>query len=117
MLAPHPTWQDIAAEKKQTIDDKIPPEWRVGEEQLEKRKKKVVDLPRTCGLMTDRELSITELSAVEILAAIQTQKLTAVETTAAFCKRAAIAHQAVRYTQKHQFHSFLLGVEYATHMA
>jgi amidase len=98
MLAPYPTWQEIAADRKQSIEDKIPAEWRVDPSQLEK--KRVVDVPKTCGLMTERELSITELSAVEILTAIQTRQLTAVETTRAFCKRAAIAHQAVRYTKR-----------------
>lgn len=96
MLAPHPTWQEIAAEKKQSIDDKIPQEWRIGKEQFLTSTKSVLDLPRTCGLMTDLELSITELSAVQLLAVIHSGKLTAVETTRAFCKRAAIAHQAVR---------------------
>jgi amidase len=92
------TWQETASERKRTIEEKIPPEWRVDKTQLEGRR--LVDLPRTSGLLTDKEMLITELSAVEILAAIRERRLTAIETTKAFCKRAAIAHQAVRHPEE-----------------
>lgn len=91
-----PAWQHVAATRRSLIESKIPPEWRVPEELLQS--KNLVDLPRKCGIMTEQELSITELSAVEIVSAIQTNKISAVDTTTAFCKRAAIAHQAVRKT-------------------
>lgn len=48
--------------------------------------------------MTEKELSITELNAVEIVSFVQAGMVSAVDTTRAFCKRAAIAHQAVRNT-------------------
>lgn len=94
MVTSQPAWQDIAAQRKHNNESKIPQEWRLNEKQLERQN--LVDLPRTCDLMTDRELVITELSAVEILSRIRERSFTAVETTLAFCKRAAIAHQAVR---------------------
>jgi amidase len=89
---------EVASERKRRIDEKIPSEWHLDKSQLQR--KCLVDLPRASGLLTDKELLITELSAVQILAAIREQKFTATETTIAFCKRAAIAHQAVRYLKR-----------------
>lgn len=88
------TWLEVASERKRKIEEKIPSEWRVNETRLQG--KCLVDLPKASGLLTDKELLITELSAVQILAAIRERRFTAAETTIAFCKRAAIAHQAVR---------------------
>jgi amidase len=95
MPSAQPTWLEIASERKRKIEEKIPLTWRVNKTQLQC--KSLVDLPETSGLLTDKELVITGLGAVELLAAIREQKFTATETTIAFCKRAAIAHQAVRY--------------------
>ncbi|PCG90117.1 Amidase [Penicillium occitanis (nom. inval.)] len=92
MGSAHPTWMEVASERKRKIEEKIPSEWRVDKTQLQG--KCLVDLPRASGLLTDKELLITELSAVQILAAMREQILTATETTIAFCKRAAISHQA-----------------------
>jgi amidase len=91
-----PAWQHVAAARRSLIDSRIPPEWRVPEELL--KNKNLVDLPRKCGILTEEELSITESRAVEIMTANQAGKISAVDTTRAFCKRAAIAHQAVRNT-------------------
>lgn len=88
-----PTWLEVASERKRKIEETILSEWRVGEIKLQGNY--FVDLPRDSGLLSDKELLITELSAVQILAAIRERKFTATETTIAFCKRASIAHQAV----------------------
>lgn len=95
MPSAQPTWLEIASERKRKIDEKIPSKWLVDKTQLQG--KSLVDLPETSGLLTDKELLITGLGAVELLAAIREQRFTATETTIAFFKRAAIAHQAVRY--------------------
>ncbi|CRG82703.1 Putative amidase C550,07 [Talaromyces islandicus] len=101
-----PAWQHVAAARRSLIESKIPPEWRVPEELL--KRKNLVDLPRTCGIMTEEELSITESSAVEIVSAIQANKISAVDTTRAFCKRAAIAHQATNCLAEIHFEEALL---------
>lgn len=93
-----PTWLEVASERKRRINEKLPSEWRVDKAQLQG--KCLVNLPSASGLLTDKELLITELSAVQILATIREQKFRATETTIAFCKRAAIAHQAVIYLKK-----------------
>lgn len=58
-----------------------------------------MDVPRDCGLLSEKELEITERTAVDLVKRLAKGELTAVEVTAAFCKRAAIAHQMVRFRQ------------------
>jgi amidase len=54
----------------------------------------VRSIPRSSGILTSHELSITEnYDATSIVDAIRTHKFTAEEVTIAFCKRAAIAQQ------------------------
>ncbi|KAL2005110.1 hypothetical protein VTN00DRAFT_2960 [Thermoascus crustaceus] len=87
-------WHSTAARRRDEIYSHIPREWLVDEFLLEESKKRPIDLPEKCGLLTPRELRITGLSAVELLRRIHDGIYTAVEVTRAFCKRAAIAHQA-----------------------
>ncbi|KAE8147479.1 amidase signature domain-containing protein [Aspergillus avenaceus] len=57
----------------------------------------VMDIPRTCGLLTNRELEITENWDVRgLLRVIAEGRYKTEEVVGAFCKRAAIAHQLTR---------------------
>ncbi|KAJ5744467.1 hypothetical protein N7533_009337 [Penicillium manginii] len=57
----------------------------------------VMEIPRTCGILTSKELGITENYDVRGLVSAMTEgKLKSEEVTRAFCKRAAIAHQVTR---------------------
>lgn len=54
----------------------------------------VSSIPKTCGLLTDREIAITEnFSAIGLAKAIASKDLTAVEVARSFAKRAIITHQ------------------------
>jgi amidase len=54
----------------------------------------VSTVPSTCGLLTTKEVEVTEnYDAVGLAEAIAAKKLTAVEVATAFSKRAIIAHQ------------------------
>lgn len=56
--------------------------------------KDVSNIPTKFGLLTDREIDITEnYNAVKLALAIASKDLTAVEVTRAFAKRAIISHQ------------------------
>lgn len=90
-------WHSTAARRRDEIYSHIPRDWLVDKLLLEENKKRPIDLPEKCGLLTPRELRITGLSAVELLRRIHDGIYTAVEVTRAFCKRAAIAHQAVSF--------------------
>jgi hypothetical protein len=89
-----PNWEAVAHLRRQEINGAIPPEYIVEARYL--KSAHLVNLWETCGLLTARELTITSLSATVLLKQIHNKTYSAVEVTRAFCKTAAIAHQAVR---------------------
>jgi hypothetical protein len=88
------TWQELAAERKGRQTASIPKEWLItqpADDVLD-----VTDVPTSCGLLSARELEITEVSEVAILLnKLATREWSSVEVTTAFGKRAIIAHQLV----------------------
>jgi hypothetical protein len=78
-------WEEISLRKRQERDSKIPDQWRL--QNIDKSRTNVTSVPRECGLLTNRELDITEnYDAKDIVDAIARQKWTAEEVTVAFCK-------------------------------
>lgn len=74
--------------------ESIPEEWRIKLPHADRLN--VIDIPRTCGILNDHELIITEERDVGvILSRIATGKWSALAVTTAFLKRAIIAHQVV----------------------
>ncbi len=102
---PQEDWQSKVSKKRQACRDKIPKEWLLPESitsslqyPLEDHHNRLLDLniPKRSGLMTERELSITEDYTVSaLLEALASSKLSAHEVTLAFSKRAAIAGQLI----------------------
>ncbi|KAG9687797.1 hypothetical protein KCU84_g17254, partial [Aureobasidium melanogenum] len=82
-------WKEVAAAKKQRINDSIPKEWIIDTSSLGAN---VMDVPATCGLLSKSELDITNSSATDLVAKLADGSLKAVDVTTAFCKRAAISH-------------------------
>ncbi|TFY81574.1 hypothetical protein EWM64_g2435 [Hericium alpestre] len=85
-------WQELIADKKRRQQESIPKEWIVQippDDVLD-----VTDVPRECGLLTAKELEITELDDVPLLLKkLASAEWSAVEVTTAFAKRAIVAHQ------------------------
>jgi amidase len=99
-------WQHVAAKKQKEIYDAIPTAWRVNTEQLQGHN--FMDLPKNCpSILSREELFITESRAVDILSRIKGRRWTSVQVTTAFCKRAAIAHQATNCLALIMFESAL----------
>lgn len=100
------TWQARAEEKRKRVQALIPDAWKLPTEvtqqlknPLESSKTNLIelDLPRRSGILTAKELQITEGYDVgRLLKALSSGELTALEVTVAFSKRAAIAQQLVR---------------------
>ncbi|KAI4719231.1 amidase [Aureobasidium sp. EXF-10727] len=91
--AQHMSWQDTATRKHREIFDAIPSAWLVDKQLL--RSQNFMDLPKKCpSIMSKEELFITEQRAVDILSRIRARTWTSHQVTLAFCKRAALAHQA-----------------------
>ncbi|PYI31211.1 putative general amidase [Aspergillus indologenus CBS 114.80] len=92
------TWQQKVQAKQAEALAKIPTEWRLPASLLATATpispENVLTIPRDSGLLTARELAITETAdATSLLAQLADGTYTAVEVTTAFSKRAAIAQQ------------------------
>ncbi len=100
-------WETKAAERRQQLSNAIPGDWRLKPEllgelktPLEQSDNNVLELGfcKRSGILSEKELGITESYKVsELLGALASGQLTALEVTTAFCKRAAIAHQLVNF--------------------
>lgn len=96
-VADIPVWQQAANEKREQIKSAIPAAWILPPDALPSNNSMM--LPHTTGIMTKKELKITGCRAVDLLELIKSKTYSAVEVTTSFCKRAAIAHQAVSSSQ------------------
>ncbi|GFZ51690.1 Acetamidase [Saitozyma sp. JCM 24511] len=87
------SWQTIAASKRARNAALIPTEWLLPSPPSSEVRN-VINIPRTCGVLTDKEAEITEQHSVSgLVGEIAKGTYSAVEVTTAFCKRAAIAQQ------------------------
>ncbi|GIK07543.1 hypothetical protein Aspvir_003209 [Aspergillus viridinutans] len=89
-------WQQKAQLKQSEAASKIPPEWRLSSDTLTAipNDSNILDIPKKCGILSARELDVTEnYDATGLLQKLASKELSAVEVTTAFCKRAAIAQQ------------------------
>ncbi|KAL4902342.1 Acetamidase [Aspergillus multicolor] len=84
------SWQELAADKRARLAKTIPSEWKIHTLPTEDN---VIDFPKKSGILSDKELEITESSAADLVSKLASGQLTSVEVTTAFCKRAAIAQQ------------------------
>ncbi|KAL2851256.1 amidase signature domain-containing protein [Aspergillus pseudodeflectus] len=92
------SWESKVQAKQAAAATKIPAQWRLPSHILDQLGQdpsgSVLDIPQRCGLLSDRELQITEtLDATALLQKLADREYSAVEVTTAFCKRAAIAQQ------------------------
>ncbi|KAG9675550.1 amidase, partial [Aureobasidium melanogenum] len=91
-MAGDKTYIDISRAKCEQRDRLIRNEWKLSKKLA--LGNNVLEVPKTCGILTDREITITEENdAVDIVDKIRQQEYTAEEVTVAFCKRAAVAQQ------------------------
>ncbi|PKX88929.1 putative general amidase [Aspergillus novofumigatus IBT 16806] len=89
-------WQQKVQLKQSEAARKIPPEWRLSSGILNtiSNESNVLDIPAKCGVLSARELDITEnYDATDLVQKLASKELSALEVTTAFCKRAAISQQ------------------------
>lgn len=88
-------WEQRVLEKRRRQAQSIPQEWLIRSKPPE-HQTNVLNVPETCGLLTERELEITRTNNVEtIVSNIANGIWSSVEVTTAFCKRAIVVHQIV----------------------
>lgn len=99
-----PDWKDICSARKKAQLASIPQDWII---QLPpETETNVMNIPQDCGLLTTRELKITETTDVEtLLNKLHSSEWSSVEVTTAFYKRGIIAHQLVRSLRPNSFGS------------
>lgn len=91
-------WQELARSKRESVAAKIPKDWRLpnASQYTETASISALNVPRTCGILTEQELEITEnYDATALVELMTSRKLKSIEVVTAFCKRAAIAQQCV----------------------
>lgn len=93
-------WQEIASEQQRLRDSQISKGW-ILESLPTESVANVMNAPYTCGLMTKKELALTEKDATDLLAMMARGELKSHDLTSAFCKRAAIAQQLVSLSLFH----------------
>ncbi|KAJ9656778.1 hypothetical protein H2201_008430 [Coniosporium apollinis] len=87
------TWKEISRRKQEEQAARIPKEWRLARKPAVNRNN-YLDIPRECGILTEKELEITErYDATALVKELAEGRLKSVDVCRAFCKRAAIAHQ------------------------
>ncbi|KAG5806432.1 hypothetical protein H9Q74_007165 [Fusarium xylarioides] len=88
------SWEARAAAKRAATLDKVPSEWRLSSEDLERAQSQRDITGSFIEKFLEKEtVSITSLKTVKILNAVSEQELTATKVVKAFCQRAAVAHQ------------------------
>lgn len=88
------SWQELVADKRRRQTEAIPKDWLITpppDTVLD-----VTQVPESCGLLSDRDLEITNtVDVATILHHLATAKWSSVEVTTAFYKRAIVAQQLV----------------------
>lgn len=89
-------WKSQSAKAKDILQNSIPIPWVLPENKLPPAaQKNVLDFPRQNGVLTKKDLSITEMSAGALVGEMGAGKLGAEEVVVAFLKRAVIGQQLV----------------------
>ena len=87
-------WRSISTSAQATLLESIPAAWRIDVKPYAGLTD-VTRVPLTCGILSQTQIAITELTATELAEQIRSRKLKATEVLEAFAARAAIAHQLV----------------------
>ncbi|KKK22789.1 hypothetical protein ARAM_007260 [Aspergillus rambellii] len=91
-------WQVQARKAQDILQQSIPKQWLIPTDKLPSADElHVEDFPHKSGLLTERELNITETSATSLVKDMGEGKLSAEEVVVAFLKRAVIGHQLLNF--------------------
>lgn len=91
-------WESISQAAQAKLLNSIPEKWKINGDKY-KTFTDVTSVPRACGILTARQLMITDLTVTDLADRIALRQLKAVEVVEAFAAREAIAHQLVMLSQ------------------
>ena len=86
------SWQEIRDAKRAEQAARIPAEWKLKQSPPEETRD-LRPYAYKSGILSEKELEITDLDATSLIERIANGKYSAVEVVTAYCKRAAIAQQ------------------------
>ncbi len=90
------SWQKTASMKRDSMIHKIPKDWLLPNEVVEKAKQnRILTGSSIEDLLAPQTLHIISLNSVDLVSSIGNGSLTALQVTRAVCRRAAFAHQIV----------------------
>lgn len=107
-------WQKAIQRKQEEIKSKTPKQWMLSKDFVQalncgaSKQANLLefDAARRSGILTERELEVTErYTAMQLLDKLRKKKFTALEVTTAFCKRTAIAQQLVSLVSRYLLRS------------
>jgi hypothetical protein len=88
-------WQSISKRKKKQQASRIPKEWLLPANTAS-NSNNVLDIPRKCGLLSEKELNITEAyDATDLVQKLGRGELKSVDVVTAFCKVCPLSDQTV----------------------
>jgi hypothetical protein len=94
-MAAH-NWETQAQICRDILDNSIPRQWLLRVDKLPSPERtNLLGVPRESGILSERELQITETDATGLVDTMAEGTWTAEEVTIAFLKRATIGHQLV----------------------
>ncbi|KAJ6161303.1 hypothetical protein N7470_004699 [Penicillium chermesinum] len=91
-------WERQAQKGRDILQNSVPKQWLLPEDKLPPASQKdVTDVPVQCGLLSEHEVAITNLSATQLVAEMGQGKLSAEEVVIAFLKRSVLGHQLLNF--------------------
>jgi amidase len=88
------SWEAVSKKAQADLLNSLPAKWTIDAVAFT-AVTNVSQIPKTCGILSHRQIQITELTATELAKNIASGQLRAVEVLEAFAARAAISHQLV----------------------
>jgi amidase len=98
-------WEEIRDRKKAEQAARIPEEWKLEPKILKEAEqvRNLRDYAESCGVLTPKELEITNQDVTDLAAKIAVGTYSSVEVVTAFCKRCAIGQQLCNYLTEIMF--------------
>ncbi|KAE8168326.1 amidase [Aspergillus tamarii] len=88
------SWETVSKKAQADLLSSLPSKWRIDTEAFASETD-VSQIPKTCGILSQRQIQITELTARQLARQIASRQLKALKVLEAFAARAAISHQLV----------------------
>lgn len=102
------SWQEKVEKKRKTLSALIPERWHIPADQLPpESQRSVVSYIEQNNLLTEEELTITNLTVQDLVQKISSGEFTAVQVCQAYCHRAVLVHQLVNCLVEIMFESAL----------